>query len=88
MEIPCVATRVMGVPELIRDQVDGLLIAPGSEEELAAALERLLDDPELRLRVGKSARQRVLRDYDLHRNAQQLAEVFREFEVEVSRPVP
>ena len=81
MEIPCVATRVTGVPELIRDREDGLLVAPGNEAELAEALERLLDDPELRVRLGRSARQRVLEEYDLHRNAQQLAQVFREFEV-------
>jgi len=85
MEIPCVATRVTGVPELIRDQIDGLLVASGNEEELAAALARLVDDSELRLRLGRSARQRVVQDFDLQRNTRQLAEVFREFEQEASR---
>jgi len=80
MEIPCVATRVTGVPELIRDGIDGLLVAPSDVEELAAALARLVDDAGLRERIGKSGRARVLDEYDLGRNTQQLAAVFREFQ--------
>lgn len=79
MEIPCVTTRITGIPELIRDRMDGLLVTPSSEEELAAAILRLMDDPELRRRLGKSGRQRVLENYDLHHNTEQLAAIFREF---------
>jgi len=79
MEIPCVSTRITGIPELIRDQTDGLLVTPSSAEELAAAIARLLDDPDLRGRLGKSARQRILENYDLRHNTGQLAAIFREF---------
>jgi glycosyltransferase involved in cell wall biosynthesis len=75
MEIPCVATRVTAVPELIRDELDGLLVPPSDEEALASALARLMDDPELRLRLGKSARRRILENYDLNRNIAALAGV-------------
>ena len=78
MEIPCVSTWITGVPELIRDEVDGLLVPPSNEEALAGALSRLMDDSELRLRLGKSARQRVLEDYDLDRNLAALAELLRD----------
>jgi len=78
MEIPCVATWITGVPELVRHEVDGLLVPPGSEEELAGALARLMDDSDLRLRLGKSARQRVLEHYDLKRNTRVLADLLRE----------
>jgi glycosyltransferase involved in cell wall biosynthesis len=78
MEIPCVATAVMGVPELIRNEVDGLLVAPANEEELAAALARYLDDSELRHRLGKAGRRRVAECYDLNRNTAGLAEILRE----------
>jgi colanic acid/amylovoran biosynthesis glycosyltransferase len=77
MEIPCVTTRVTGIPELIRDQVDGLLVTPANDEELAAAIARLMDDPELRQRIGGAARQRVVEEYDLGRNTARLAEIFR-----------
>lgn len=73
MEIPCVATSITGIPELIRNEVDGLLVPPSDEVVLAAALTRLMDDPELRLRLGKSARRRVLEQYDLNRNIEALA---------------
>lgn len=72
-EIACVATPIAGIPELIRNEVDGLLVQPSNEEELAAALARLLDEPELRLRLGKSARQRVVECYDLGRNTAEFA---------------
>ena len=75
MEIACVATWVTGVPELIRNEVDGLLVPPGDEVELARSLSRLMDDSELRLRVAKSARQRVLEHYDLNRNVDTLAQL-------------
>jgi len=77
MEIPCVATHITGVPELIRNEVDGLLVAPSDEEGLAAAIRRLIDDPELRRRLGPAARRRVSEEYDLARNTGKLAEIFR-----------
>jgi colanic acid/amylovoran biosynthesis glycosyltransferase len=79
MEIPCVTTRITGIPELIRDQMDGLLVAPSSEEELAAAVARLMDDSRLRRELGESGRQRILENYDLRRNTAQLGSIFREF---------
>jgi len=76
MEIPCVATRITGIPELIREGVDGLLVTPSSASELAQAIARLMDDAELRRRIGCSGRERVLELYDLNRNTKALAETF------------
>lgn len=78
MEIPCVATWIAGVPELIRDGLDGLLVAPADEEALAGAIARLMDDAELRAQLGRSARERVMEKYNLARNVEALAAVFRE----------
>jgi glycosyltransferase involved in cell wall biosynthesis len=77
MEIPCVATFVNGIPELIRDSVDGLLVAPSDEVALAGAIVQLMEDAGLRKRLGESARQRVLERYNLAGNTERLAEVFR-----------
>jgi glycosyltransferase involved in cell wall biosynthesis len=49
--------------ELIEDNVNGLLSAPGDAAELAGALERLRAEPELRARLGKAARASVLREH-------------------------
>jgi glycosyltransferase involved in cell wall biosynthesis len=77
MEIPCVATHVCGIPELIRNEVDGLLVAPSDEHGLADAIARLMDDPHLRRRLGCAGRQRVAEKYELSRNVTRLAELFR-----------
>jgi len=77
MEIPCVATWITGIPELIRHGIDGWLVPPADEEQLASAIAALMDDGELRQRLGKAARLRVIDKYDLLTNAGTLAETFR-----------
>jgi glycosyltransferase involved in cell wall biosynthesis len=79
MEIPCVATWITGIPELIRDGVDGLLVPPSDEESLAAAIARLMDDPVLRRRIGSAGRCRVIDKYHLGKNVERLAGVFRQY---------
>jgi glycosyltransferase involved in cell wall biosynthesis len=74
--LPCVATAIMGVPELIRDDHEGLLIAPSDTKALTEGIERLIDDPELRNRLAIAGRAKVLQDYDLQRNISQLAAYF------------
>ena len=76
MEIPCVTTRITGIPELIRNGEDGLLVAPSDAQGLADALERLMTDKQLRKTLGKNGRKRVMDKYDLARNVNRLAEVF------------
>lgn len=51
--VPVVASRIAGIPRLIRDGDDGLLVTPGSAGDLAYALNRLLVDPSLRDEVGR-----------------------------------
>jgi len=46
-------------------------------EALAEAIALLMDNPDLRLQIGKSGRQRVLKDYELQRNTERLADIFR-----------
>ena len=75
-ELPVVATRIMGVPELIEDERTGLLITPGRLDELVAALERLLSDPELRRRMGTEGRRRVIAEFDVDRSAARLHDLF------------
>lgn len=78
MQIPCVTTAIAGIPELIRDGIDGLLVAPGEVDALAVALARLMDDASLRNRLALSGRARVLESYNLAQNVETLAAVFTE----------
>lgn len=77
MEIPCISTWITGIPELIRDGIDGLLVPPGDTEALAAAIARLMDDRESCQGLGRAGRQRVIDKYNLPRNLERLASIFR-----------
>jgi glycosyltransferase involved in cell wall biosynthesis len=70
--LPVVASRLSGIPELVDDEVDGLLVPPGDAPALAAAIARVMDDAELRARLGAAARAKVLREFDLTTNARRV----------------
>jgi glycosyltransferase involved in cell wall biosynthesis len=57
--VPVVSTAVGGVPEVVRDGENGLLVAPGRPEELAAAMRRILEEPGLRDRLAAAAKPSV-----------------------------
>jgi len=73
---PVVSTRVSGIPELIEDGREGLLVPERDALALAAALERLLDEPALGPRLALAARARVEREFDSVREAQKLMKLF------------
>jgi glycosyltransferase involved in cell wall biosynthesis len=63
-ELPVVATRVAGVPEVVAEGETGLLVSPADPQALAGALEQLLDSPTLRRRMGQEGRRRVINHFD------------------------
>jgi glycosyltransferase involved in cell wall biosynthesis len=77
MELPCVATWITGIPEIIDKDVEGLLVPPASAAALADAVERLMEDPEGARRLGTAARRKVLAKYNLACNVERLAQEFR-----------
>jgi len=77
MGVPVVSTTVAGIPELIRHERDGLLVAPSDVAGLTEAIERLISDPGLRARFSASARDVVVSRYNLQTNVAQLDDVFR-----------
>jgi len=58
--VPIVATRAGGIPEIVKDGVNGRLIAPGDSAALASAIIDLLDDPSRRRGLGQAGRRLVL----------------------------
>jgi glycosyltransferase involved in cell wall biosynthesis len=54
--LPVIASRVAGIPEVVRDDISGLLVAPGDVPQLTKALARVLQDEGLRGRLGQEAR--------------------------------
>jgi glycosyltransferase involved in cell wall biosynthesis len=73
MQIPCVAPRITGIPELIEHGVDGMLFAVADVEDLTQQIRNLLESPELSAEIGRQARIRVVRDYDMGRNTERFA---------------
>lgn len=63
MELPVVATRVTGCVDAVVDNETGSLVPPQDANALAEALRRYLQDPELRMRHGVAARERVCREF-------------------------
>jgi glycosyltransferase involved in cell wall biosynthesis len=76
-ELPVVATRVGGVPDVVRDGEDGFLVEAGATDDLADRLAQLAGDPALRARMGKQGRERVLPRYAVERLVEDIDELYR-----------
>jgi len=72
-----VATAVGGLRDAIEDGVDGLLVPPGDGAALRAAVERLLGDRELRVRLGAAARAKAEREWSVEAAASALQNAYR-----------
>lgn len=79
-EIVSVSTRITGIPELIDDDQDGVLVAPSDVDGMADRLQALLVNRELRHRLGVNGRKKVLDKYDLNKNCRLMANFFRGIE--------
>lgn len=76
--VPCVSTRVSGIPELISSPAEGILVEEKDPKALADAIELLLRDEALRERIARAARAKVEREFNIEKSAAQLARLFRE----------
>ncbi len=76
--LPVIATAVGGLPEVVTDGENGLLIPPQDPEALAQALARLLADPDLAKKLGESARRHVVANFSLERLGREINEIYGE----------
>jgi teichuronic acid biosynthesis glycosyltransferase TuaC len=77
-ERPVIACRGQGIEEIIQHRSNGWLVGPDNLQELTSALLALLEDAELRERIGNAARQTILQGFTLAHQAEQLARLYRE----------
>lgn len=75
-EVPTVATAVGGTPDVIDHGETGLLVEPEDADALAGAIERLLDDPGARDRLGRAGRERIVRRFSLEQYVQRYESLF------------
>ena len=64
---PVIASRIGGIPTIIEDGKDGILIEPGSLKELKETIIEVLDDEELSRQLGENAREKIVERYSLDR---------------------
>jgi len=75
-ELPIVATRVGGTPEVVIEGETGLLVSPGSPGELAQAVLSLRQDPDGSRRMGEAARRRVEQHFDIRRTVAEYEQMY------------
>ncbi|MFM5419654.1 glycosyltransferase family 4 protein [Aeromonas veronii] len=73
---PVIGARIGGIPEQIRDGLDGLLFEAGNADELARCMDRLVAEPEQTAAMGRSARQRLIDNYSLASHQQALLALY------------
>lgn len=76
MEIPCVATHVGGIPEIIEDRENGILVPPKDPQAIAQAVEHVLRNPEKAKEMAKKGREQVLARFSLDICVQKHYEIY------------
>jgi glycosyltransferase involved in cell wall biosynthesis len=72
MKLPVIASQISGLPELVVDRENGLLLPEKDPAALAKAIMELYQDADLRRNLGENAREKILADFDMARSAEAL----------------
>lgn len=78
LEVPSVATRIAGIPRLVQDGRNGVLVEPGDLDGLTRSLHGLLTNPELRAALGRAARRTIEERYSFPARMRKLARLYDE----------
>jgi len=74
--LPIVATHVGGLPDLVREGVNGILVEPGCPTKLATALGKFILDPQLRHTMGTRSSQIASEEYDIEQHVLKLVDIY------------
>jgi glycosyltransferase involved in cell wall biosynthesis len=74
-----VSTRIAGIPDIIESGESGLLVEPESADELAEALQRVIESPELAAELSRGGRARIEEKFRIEDNLDPLEAVFRRY---------
>jgi len=76
-ELPVIASRISGIPELVANGKTGILVSPGNSRAIAESLQKLRAEPENGFRMGRDGRMKVQTEFNIHKNTGELAQLFR-----------
>jgi|GEM_PF-2507310 len=79
--VPVIATRVGGIPEQIEHAKSGILVRPGDADDLAAAIENLVAQPELRINLARHAQSKVREEFSLGAFVPKFLDLLRQCEI-------
>ncbi|MEK7130939.1 MAG: glycosyltransferase [Patescibacteria group bacterium] len=65
--LPVIASNVGGIPEIIDNEKNGILVSPANPEELALAIKKLIDDKTLRETIAKNLREKIQKEFSLEK---------------------
>ena len=74
--LPVVGSNVGGIPEIVQDNYNGFLFESGNAFQLAEKLLRLIRDEELRKRMGKRSKKLMMKNFNIHRQATEMAQIY------------
>jgi len=77
-ETPVVATHVGGVPEIVKNGENGILIPPNNAVKLAEAIQYLLENESVRAKFGRQGREWVVKHFSLEAVVEKLCEIYKE----------
>ncbi len=77
MSLPCVATDVGGVRQLITDRAEGFVVESKSAEEIRTAIETVLELPDMGKDMGEKARMQMFTKYSLDAATKQLLQIYK-----------
>jgi len=76
MTKPVVATKVGGVPEIVRDGKSGILVEPADSESLASAMISVIDSPEMALKLAVEGEKRARENFSLEKHIREIEEIY------------
>ncbi|MCI9487244.1 MAG: glycosyltransferase [Lachnospiraceae bacterium] len=74
--VPCIASRVAAIPEVIKEGYNGLLVEPGNIEEIRKAIEQLVEAPRLRKELGKRGYESIQKRFLLSGGMNSLKKIY------------
>ncbi len=78
LKTPVISSRVSGIPELVCDGVNGFLTEPGNVKQIAEKMNKLLSNKSLRIEMGKQAREKVKKEFNIENSVVKLIDAWQE----------
>jgi glycosyltransferase involved in cell wall biosynthesis len=74
--VPIISTPVGGIPELIQNEINGILVSPGNPNEIAHAVLRLTKDPDLCKKLGSSGYDHFMSNYEFSKGIHEIRSIY------------